>query len=100
MLGYEHTQSNESHPNQPAFLRISVMQSLDGWTTALKVRFDSKLSCFPDCYSVLGDFLIGYCFLQHKPRSDVGLVEASAVGPVGNKLFRPFHVMAFVDYPY
>ena len=61
------------------------MQSLAGWTTALMVRFDSQLSSFPDFYSVLGDFLIGYLFVicyQHKPRHNVGLVEAPVVGPV------------------
>ena len=73
---------------------------MQSWTTVRVVWFDSQLSCVPDCYSVLADFLIGCCFHQNQSRTDAGLVEAPTAGSIENKLFLPFHIVTFVDYPH
>ena len=47
------------------------------------------------------DFLVGYCFNQEQRRPDAGLLEHLLRAPqTRNKVFHPFHAVAFLDYPH
>ena len=47
------------------------------------------------------DFLIAYCFNQEQPRPDATLLDhLLRLRWVENKVFRPFHDVAFLDHPH
>ena len=69
------------------------------WTTKLSTRVRSRVAaglCRTD-YSVFGGYLTGYCYQQYRHRLDNR--EGNDTHRAGNKLFHPYCVGTFVDYP-
>ena len=81
-------------------LYVSVAEWFGRWNTELANRIRSRVAAgLLTGYSVLSGNLSGYCHQQYRPRLDNREVITRTAGSAGNKLFHPYQVGTFVDYP-
>ena len=78
----------------------SVAEWFVRWTTELATRDRTRVAAgLPTGYSVLGGNLTEYCYQKYQPDCIIGEVMTHTVGTTGSKLFHPYQVGTFVDYP-